>query len=212
MNESPKIRIIVVDDHEILREGIRYLCLSASDITLVGEAASGEEALTIYYELQPDVVLLDLVMEGMDGIDIIRAMLEQCPEAKILVLTSFNTENLIHQAMEVGAKGYILKTASTEDILNTIRLTYKNMTILSPEVSDHLQRSPSETILTPRQLEVLKLIVRGLNNTQIGQVLNISTYTARFHVSEILAKFGVSTRTAVVSTALRQKIINCQDL
>ncbi len=208
MNKSSKIRIIIVDDHALLREGIRYVCLAASDVSLVGEAASGEEALVLFHKLQPDIVLVDLMMPAMgDGIATIRAIREQCREVKILVLTSFNTENLVCQALKAGAKGYILKNASTEDILNAIRLTYKNMAIMSPEVADILNTNSSNTILTSRQLEVLKLMMEGLNNNQIGQALHISPYTARFHVSEILGKLGVSNRTEAVSVALRQKLV-----
>lgn len=201
------IKVIIVDDHAVLRDGIRYLCLAASDVTLIGEAASGEEALALCHELQPDVVLMDLMMPGMDGIATTKAIREQCPEVKILVLTSFDTQSLIREAIEAGANSYVLKDAATEEILNAIRLTYKNLTIMSANLADRLTMPSPDLILTTQQIKVLKLMVRGLNNTQIGQALKISPYTARFHVSEILAKLNVSNRTKAVAVALDQKLV-----
>ena len=207
------IKIMIVDDHAVLREGIHYLCLTASDFTLVGEAANGEDALELCYKLQPDLVLLDLMMPGMNGIATTKAMRKQCPEVKILILTSFTTQNLVHQAIEAGANSYILKDASTEEIINAIRLTYHGLSIMSPDVTEILAAiPPSDVILTPRQLQVLKLMAQGLNNNQIGKTLSISTYTARFHVSEILSKLGVSNRTEAVSVALSRKLVQSQDL
>ena len=207
------IKIMIVDDHAVLREGIHYLCLTASDFTLVGEAANGEDALELCYKLQPDLVLLDLMMPGMNGIATTKAMRKQCPEVKILILTSFTTQDLVHQAIEAGANSYILKDASTEEIINAIRLTYHGLSIMSPDVTEILAAiPPSDVTLTPRQLQVLKLMAQGLNNNQIGKTLSISTYTARFHVSEILSKLGVSNRTEAVSVALSRKLVQSQDL
>ena len=208
MTLAVPIKIMIVDDHAVLREGIHYLCLTASDLTLVGEAANGEGALELCHKLQPDLVLLDLMMPGMDGIATTKAMRQQFPEVKILILTSFNTQDLVHQAIEAGANSYILKDASTEEIINSIRLTYHGLTIMSPDVTEILAAPlPFDVIFTPRQLQVLKLMIQGLNNTQIGKILCISSYTARFHVSEILKKLGVSNRTEAVSLALRQKLV-----
>ena len=207
MNHSSKIKVVIADDHAVLRDGIHYLCMTTSDIELVGEAANGEDALKLCHELQPDVALIDLMMPGMDGIAATRVIREQCPEVKILVLTSFNTPDLLHQAIEAGANSYVLKDVATEEIINAIRLTYKGLTIMSPEVTNILAELPSDVILTPRQLQVLKLMIQGLNNTQIGKALCISSYTARFHVSEILNKLDVSNRTEAVALALRQKLV-----
>ena len=212
MKQSSPIRIIIVDDHPLLRDGIRYLCLAASDVTLVGEAANGEEALVLCNQLQPDVVLMDLMMPGMNGIATTKTIREQCPDVRILVLTSFNTQDLLHQAIEAGANGYVLKDASTEDILNAIRLTYQGMTIMSSDVTDIFAASPADAIFTPRQMQVLKLMIKGLNNTQIGKVLKISPYTVRFHVSEILGKLGVSSRVEAVAVILQQKLLQGKDL
>ena len=207
MNHFSKIKVIIADDHAVLRDGIKYICMTTSDIELVGEAANGEDALKLCHELQPDVALIDLMMPGMDGIAATRVIREQCPEVKILVLTSFNTPDLLHQAIEAGANSYVLKDVATEEIINAIRLTYKGLTIMSPEVTNILAELPSDVILTPRQLQVLKLMIQGLNNTQIGKALCISSYTARFHVSEILNKLDVSNRTEAVALALRQKLV-----
>lgn len=213
MTLTVPIKIMIVDDHAVLREGIHYLCLTASDLTLVGEAANGEDALELCYRLQPDLVLLDLMMPGMDGIATTKAIRKQCPEVKILILTCFTTEDLVHQAIEAGANSYILKDASTEEIINAIRLTYHGLSIMSPDVTEILAAiPPSDMILTPRQLQVLKLMAQGLNNNQIGKTLKISTYTARFHVSEILSKLGVSNRTEAVSVALSRKLVQSHDL
>ena len=207
MSNSAPIRVMIVDDHAVLREGIRYLCLGTSDISLVGEAANGEEALILYDKLQPDVVLVDLMMPGMNGVQTTKAIREQWSEVRILVLTSFNTQDLLCQAIKVGAKGYVLKDAATEDIINAIRLIHRGLTIMSSDVAEKLAMMPSDECLTPRQLQVLKLIVQGLNNRQIGQTLHISPYTARFHVSEILSKLRVSNRTEAVALALQHKLV-----
>ncbi len=208
MNHFSKIKVIIADDHAVLRDGIKYICMTTSDIELVGEAANGEDALKLCHELQPDVALVDLMMPGIDGIATTRMIREQYPDVKILILTSFSTQDLVHQAIEAGANSYILKDASTEEIINSIRLTYNGLTIMSPDVTEILAAPlPFDVIFTPRQLQVLKLMIQGLNNTQIGKILCISSYTARFHVSEILNKLGVSNRTEAVSLALRQKLV-----
>ena len=208
MNHSSKIKVIIADDHAVLRDGIKYICMTTSDIQLVGEAANGKDALKLCHELQPDVALIDLMMPGIDGIATTRMIREQYPDVKILILTSFSTQDLVHQAIEAGANSYILKDASTEEIINSIRLTYHGLTIMSPDVTEILAAPlPFDVIFTPRQLQVLKLMIQGLNNTQIGKILCISSYTARFHVSEILNKLGVSNRTEAVSLALRQKLV-----
>ncbi len=194
---------MIVDDHAVLRDGIRYLCLTASDLTLVGEAANGEDALALCYELLPDVVLMDLMMPGMNGIATTRAIREQYPEVKILVLTSFNTQDLLRQAIEAGAHSYVLKDASTEDIINAIRFTYKGLTVFPV--------SSSDVKFTPRQLQVLKLMIKGLNNKQIAKALGLSFHTVRFHVSEILSKLGVSNRTEAVAVALEEKLVETKD-
>ncbi|MDJ0903936.1 MAG: response regulator transcription factor [Xenococcus sp. MO_188.B8] len=213
MTLSLPIKIMIVDNHALLREGIHYLCLTTSNLTLVGEAANGKDALELCYELQPDLVLMDLMMPGMDGIATTKAIREQCPEIKILILTSFITQDLVRQAIAAGANSFVLKDASTEEIINAIRLTYHGLTIMSPDVTEILAAPPpSDVIFTPRQLQVLKLMIQGLNNTQIGKALSISTYTARFHVSEILSKLGVSNRTEAVSVALSRKIVQSQDM
>ena len=204
---------MIVDNHALLREGIHYLCLTTSDLTLVGEAANDKDILELCYELQPDLVLMDLMMPGMDGIATTKAIREQCPEVKILILTSFITQDLVLQAIAAGANSFVLKDASTEEIINAIRLTYHGLTIMSPDVTEILAAPPpSDVIFTSRQLQVLKLMIQGLNNTQIGKALSISTYTARFHVSEILSKLGVSNRTEAVSVALSRKIVQSQDM
>ena len=208
MNHFSKIKVIIADDHAVLRDGIKYFCMTTSDIELVGEAANGEDALKLCHELQPDVALIDLMMPEIDGIATTRMIREQYPDVKILILTSFSTQDLVHQAIEAGANSYILKDASTEEIINSIRLTYHGLTIMSPDVTKILAAPlPFDVIFTPRQLQVLKLMIQGLNNTQIGKILCISSYTARFHVSEILNKLGVSNRTEAVALALRQKLV-----
>ena len=207
MNQSPTIKVIIADDHAVLRDGIRYICMTTSDIELVGEAANGEDAIKLCHELQTDVVLIDLMMPGINGVTTTRMIREQCPGVKILVLTSFNTQDLVYQAIEAGANSYILKDASTEEIINTIRLTYHGLSIMSPDVASILAAKKSDFTLTHRQLQVLKLMIQGLNNTQIGKALCISPYTARFHVSEILSKLEVSNRTEAVALAMRQKLV-----
>ncbi len=203
---------MIFDDHAVLREGIRYVCLTATDLTLVGEAPNGEDALALCNKLQPDVVLMDLMMPGMNGIDTTRAIREQYPEVKILVLTSFNSQDLVRKAIQAGANSYVLKDASTEQIINAIRSTYQGLTIMSPNVRNILPVRSSDAIFTPRQLQVLKLMIEGHNNRQIGKALGLSIHTARFHVSKIISKLGVSNRTEAVGVALEEKLLEGKDV
>ncbi|MGF1504778.1 MAG: response regulator [Anaerolineae bacterium] len=210
MNTS--IRVLIVDDQPVIRSGLTTLLQVQSDLDLVGEASDGDEARTLCNHLKPDVVLMDLVMPNVDGIEAIRAIRKLCAETRIIVLTSFSDEELIHKALEAGATSYILKTVTGEELANAIRESYMGRSILAPEAAQVLIRAttgpkPLGHDLTEREHEVLELLAAGMSNAAIADALVISVATAKFHVSNVLSKLGVRTRTEAVSVAYQQHLL-----
>jgi NarL family two-component system response regulator LiaR len=210
MTESEPIHVLIADDHDMLREGLAAFLRAYGDLRLVGEAANGHEAVRMCHELRPDVVLIDLVMPGMDGVTAIQVIHEKQPDVQLIVLSTFSDEKLVKSALRAGAIGYLLKNVSASRLAEAIRAAHAGLPILSPEISrtivgpgDDLQ-IPVGNRLTQRETEVLGLMVAGLSNAEIAQRLTISTYTVKNHVSGILVKMGVSNRTEAVSKALRQ--------
>lgn len=193
------IRVITVDDHQILRGGIKFLLLAFDDIELVGEAANGEEALHLCEQLQPDVVLMDLMMSGMNGAETTKAIKRKYPKIQVLVLTSFMETELIKQAMTAGAIGYLLKGASIDELADAIRASAAGHSMLSTEVIQALCHTPKSSfpveILSQRQQEVLELIALGLTNEAIAERMRLSPPTIRHHVTHILNRLGVANRT-----------------
>jgi NarL family two-component system response regulator LiaR len=207
-NKSVKsIRVITVDDHEILRGGIKFLLLAFDDIELVGEARNGEEAVRLCEQLQPDVVLMDLIMVGMNGVEATRAICKKYPETQVLILTSFLDKNLVQQAMQAGAIGYLLKGISIDELADAIRSAAIGRSMLAAEVIQALLQpsKPSfQPVLSKRQEEVLALLALGLSNDAIAQRMKLSPSTIRHHVSHVLNKLGVTNRTeAAATTAVR---------
>jgi NarL family two-component system response regulator LiaR len=211
MNETI-IRVLAVDDHELLRDGIRLSLLKYEDIELVGEARSGEDALQKCGQLLPDVVLMDMQLPRMDGIAATQAIKESYPEIQVLVLTSFVEKDLVQRAVQAGAVGYLTKGASKIEIAEAIRAAHAGKTTLSPEALQALIQATKEpakvgTDLSKRQREVLKLMVTGLNNNEIGEKLFLSSSTVSYHVSEILSKLGAANRAEASALAVENGLV-----
>jgi NarL family two-component system response regulator LiaR len=217
MNQA--IRIFITDDHSIVRKGIRATMDLISDIDIVGEAANGKEAVERVTACQPDVVLMDLVMPEMDGIEAIRQIKSQDPAVRILVLTTFAGEDKIFPAIQAGALGYHLKDSEPEDLVRAIRQVYAGESSLHPviarKVLQQLNRPSKQPLtsdpLTPRELEVLKLVAQGMENPEIAGKLYISEATVRTHVSNILSKLHLASRTQAALYALREGLASLQD-
>ena len=200
------IKILLADDHPVVREGLRGMLSAESDIEVVGEAASGAEAVALFAALRPDVILMDLRMPGGDGVDAI-AKIRAGHEngVKIIVLTTYDADADILRAVEAGAAGYLLKDAPRADLLRAIRAAARGETVLSPVVAGRLVsrvRGPRPETLSARETEVLALVARGLTNVQIGRALFVSEATVKTHLTRACAKLGVTGRTAAVTKAM----------
>jgi two-component system, NarL family, response regulator LiaR len=212
MEDKKRIRVLVVDDHAVVRNGIKFSLTPYPDLEFAGEAENGEKALQICQEVQPDVVLMDAKMPGMDGIAATRFIRSQYPHVQVIILTSFQEGYLVRDAFQAGAIGYMLKDASIEDLVGAIRSAYVGRASLSSEAGQALvqavvQDSEPGFDLTERELEVLSLIVQGLSNDQIAAKLAISFSTARFHVSTILAKMGAANRAEAAALAVKHHLV-----
>jgi NarL family two-component system response regulator LiaR len=209
------IAVLIVDDHEVVRRGLRSFLESQGDIEVVGEAADGAEAIEKVQDLLPDVVLMDLVMPGMDGIDAIRKVCQTCPSSRVLVLTSFSEDDKVFPAIKAGANGYLLKDVAVEDLARAIRSVAGGEFLLHPEVAgkvlDEFRETPKEMTplsdLTPREIEVLTLIAKGYSNKEIAAALCIATRTVKAHVSNILSKLHAMDRTQAALYAVRQGLV-----
>ena len=207
------IRVLVVDDHTMVRRGLATFLKVFDDLVMVGEAASGQEAIQLCDELKPDVVLMDMVMPDMDGATTTRLMRKQSPQVQVLALTSFKEELLVQSALQAGAIGYLLKDVSADELAQAIRAAHAGRSTLSPEAAQALVHATSQPPapgidLTERELEVLALMVEGLNNTQIAARLTVSPSTVKSHVSTILTKLGVASRTEAATLALRNHMVS----
>lgn len=214
---TEKIRILVVDDHAIVREGLRAIIDSKADMEVVGEAADGIEAALIAKTLQPDVILMDIVMPHKNGIEAINEIMQENPQTKILVLTSYTEDEKVFAAIKAGAMGYVLKETTPHDLLQAIRDINRGDSILHPFIARKLilelhpaevNLSCPEKTLTERELEILKLLAHGLKNGDIGERLRISERTVGAHISNILDKLHLSNRTQAALYALRKGLTN----
>ncbi|MBL7065247.1 MAG: response regulator transcription factor [Anaerolineae bacterium] len=203
---------MLVDDHAVVRSGLSAFLLAFDDLELVAEAGGGEEAVRLCEQFQPDVVLMDLVMPGMDGAAATRAIRERCPQIQIIALTSFKEKELVQGALEAGAIGYLLKNVTAGELADAIRAAHAGRPTLAPEAAQVLIQATREPPalgfdLTPREREVLALMVEGLSNPEIAARLVVSPSTAKFHVSNVLSKLGVSSRTEAVALALQHHLV-----
>lgn len=216
MGTATPILVLVVDDHPVVRDGLRAMLYSAADLEFAGEAKNGLEAVHICRECTPDVILMDLVMPDMNGMEATRAILREFPNVKIVVLTSFPEDDLVMQALEAGAKGYILKNVPNQTVADAVRSAYADIPALGPEATKALIRSNTSPDkvgdnLSPREREVLALVAQGKSNAEIAEALTISQTTARNHVGACLAKLGVANRTQAATFALEHKLVPRQE-
>lgn len=204
------IRVLIVDDHPVVRVGLRGMLAATDDIEVVGEAGSGTEAESLAAAVSPDVVLMDLRMPGGDGVGATTRLLAAHPRLRVLVLTTYDSDADILRAIEAGAAGYLLKDTALATLAEAVRAAHRGETVLAPPVAARLvrqMREPATPALTPREIEVLGLVSRGLSNVEIGRTLYIGEATVKTHLLRIFGKLGVSDRTAAVTAALARGII-----
>ena len=212
ISSSPPIRVMLVDDHMMVRKGLATFLKVFDDLQLVGEAENGPAAIKLCAEVLPDVILMDMVMPDMDGATATRTICRKHPQVQVIALTSFKDGDLVKNALEAGAIGYLLKDVSADDLVWAIRAAHAGRATLSPEAAQSLVETANQPPapglnLTEREREVLALLIEGLNNTQIAGRLTVSPSTIKSHVSNILSKLGVTSRTEAVTLALRNHII-----
>jgi two-component system, NarL family, response regulator LiaR len=211
VNASTPIRVMIIDDHEIVRRGLGAMLSAFDDLALAGEAESCEQALQLLSEQQPDVILMDLVMPEVDGAVATRLIKAAYPSIQVIALTSFKEQDLVHAALQAGAVGYLLKNIPASELADAIRSAHRGQMTLAPEVSRQLIESSRNTIkqdaLTRRELEVLKWMVEGASNAEIAGHLFVSRSTVKYYVSSILSKLGASSRTEAVSIAIKGHMV-----
>jgi DNA-binding NarL/FixJ family response regulator len=204
------VTVLLVDDHPVVRVGLRGMLAAAPDIEVVGEAGSGAEAVVLAGTLAPDVVLMDLRMPGGDGVAAIERIRAARPATRVVVLTTYDTDTDILRAIEAGAAGYLLKDAALDTLADAVRAAARGETVLAPPVAArlvHRLRAPTGDTLTPRETEVLALVARGLSNADIGRTLYIGEATVKTHLLRIFGKLGVNDRTAAVTAAMSRGLL-----
>ena len=214
MSESKPIRVMLVDDHAVVRSGLAAFLLAYDDLEIAGEAGNGAEAIRLCAKAHPNVVLMDMIMPEMDGATATRAIRQKYPGVQVIALTSFKEDELVHGALEAGAIGYLLKNVSADELVGAIRAAHTGQPTLAPEAAQALIHTATQPAppalghdLTAREKEVLALMAKGFNNTQIAEQLVISRSTARFHVSNVLSKLNAKSRTEAVAVALQHNLI-----
>jgi NarL family two-component system response regulator LiaR len=211
MGQGP-VRVMIVDDHAVVRSGLSAFLLAYDDLEFVGEAGGGAEAVNKCRSLSPDVVLMDLVMPEIDGAEATRLIRAECPHVQVIALTSYKEDELVQGALKAGAIGYLLKNISADELANAIRAAHAGRPTLAPEAAQVLIKATTHAEqpdpgLTGRELEILQLMVDGLSNPEIAKKLWVSRSTVKFHVSNILMKLGASSRTEAVSVAIRERLV-----
>jgi DNA-binding NarL/FixJ family response regulator len=222
-NPGKRIRLLIADDHAVVRSGTRELLEQQPDLSIVGEASDGEEAVRFTHELQPDVVVMDVRMPKLSGVEATRRIKAECPDVKVLVLTAHDDDEYVFALLQAGANGYLMKTAEIDEVVRAIRTVHAGQSTLAPAVAGKVVaqftsgKSLPEVIsnnqnqydgLTERELGILKLVGKGLSNKQIGKEIFISDRTVQAHLSNIFSKLGVSSRTEAVMYAVRKGWIN----
>jgi len=206
-NEPARIRVLSVDDHPLLRQGIGALVSAQPDMVMVGQAATGEEGLREFREHRPDVTLLDLRLPDISGVEVLRAIRAEAPEARVVILTTFEGDVEIQRALEAGARGYLLKTMPPGELVEAIRQVHAGKKRIPPAVAAQLAEHVSDEALTPREVEVLRHIAQGNRNKDIAERLFISEETVKVHVKHVMDKLGASDRTEAVAIGIRRGII-----
>ncbi len=212
MKEDNRVRVMVVDDHTVVRSGIRYSLLAFDDIELVAEAGGGHEALRLCAEARPEVILMDMMMPGMDGVATTKAILAEHPQVRIIALTSFQEGSLVQDALQAGAISYLLKDVDMDELAAAIRSALVGQARLAPEAAQALAGVVAHPFdlggdLTARERDVLALVVEGKSNAEIAEELGVSLSTARFHVSIIIDKLGAANRTQAAALAVRHRLV-----
>lgn len=205
------IRILIADDHPVVRAGLTSMLGTQTELEVVGTAASGEEALIKLEQTKPDVLLLDLRMHGMSGVETLHAMKRAGSQTRAMILTSFETDEDIYRAVQAGAYGYLLKDTSLREMITAIRTVYGGKRYLPQEIATRLADRMMRTDLTPREIEILKMLSKGHTNKQIGQELGISENTVKNHVNSIIEKLEVSDRTQAATTAIQRGLISLEE-
>lgn len=207
MTEKGEIRILVVDDHIVVRQGLVALLRITPDMKVVAEAANGNQAVQLFLEHRPDVTLMDLRLPEMGGVEAIAEIRKAVPQARIIVLTTFDGDENIYRALQAGAKGYLLKDMSGDELMDAIRKVHAGKTTIPPVVAERLAERMSGPGLTSREMDVLRLIVKGRSNKEIGNELSISEATVKTHINSLLSKLAVSDRTQAATSALQRGIV-----
>jgi DNA-binding NarL/FixJ family response regulator len=211
MADPQEIRILICDDHPVVRAGLASMLNSQPGMEVIGSASSGKEALALLEQVVPDVLIIDLRMPGMSGLETMRAIKRRKDPPRIIVLTSFDTEEDIYRSVEAGAQGYVLKSTPQEGLLEAIRFVHANKRYLPADIEARLTDRMARTDLTPREHQTLQLVAKGLTNKEIGRVFGISDKTARNHVNNIIEKLDVSDRTEAATIAMRQGLVSLSD-
>jgi len=205
---SEKIRIMVVEDHQVVRQGFSALLRTVDDFAVAAEAGTGEQAVALFREHVPDVTLMDLRLPGMGGVEAIGAIRKDFPDARIIVLTTFDGDEDIYRALQAGARGYLLKGMNIEELIDAIRIVHRGKSRIPPAVAERLAERLAGPALTERETDVLRLIVAGKSNKEIGTALFISEATVKTHINNMLGKLGVTDRTQAATTALQRGIVH----
>lgn len=208
MNSSPQIRVMVIDDHSIVRQGLVALLNTEEDLSVIAEGSDGQQAIDLFKQHAPDVTLMDLRMPGIGGVEAINHIRRMTPDAKIIVLTTYDGDEDIFRALQAGAQSYLLKGVSFEDLTEAIRMVHAGQKRIPAAVAERLAERFSVEPLTGREQQVLELIVRGKSNKEIGTALKISEATVKSHINSLLSKLGVTDRTQAATTAIQRGLVH----
>jgi two-component system, NarL family, response regulator len=208
MSQSMNIRVLIADDHSIVRQGLATIIDRDPEMTVVAQAEDGQQAIALFREYQPDVTLMDLRMPQIGGVEAITAICTEFKQARIMVLTTYDGDEDIYRGLQAGAQGYLLKDAKPNELLNAIRTIHRGQKYVPPEVGAKLVQRMSNPVLSERELDVLRLMAQGMSNLDIGAALSVGGSTVKSHVNRILSKLGVSDRTQAVIVAIKRGIVS----